>query len=33
LNFESQSHFEVKKTDMGSENTYFWSVYPMILER
>ena len=27
------SHFEVKKTDIGSENTYFWNDYPVILER
>ena len=27
------SHFEVKKADIGSENTYFWNDYPVILER
>jgi len=26
-------HFEVKKADIGSENTYFWNDYPVILER
>ncbi len=27
------NHFEVKKSDIGPENTYFWNDYPEILER
>jgi len=27
------SHLEVKKSDIGPENTYFWNDYSEILER